>query len=235
MLDLTCKSDGLLLSTDIAHPTSVSTRRHQGKLRRYDPNQIIFHEGDEAMRLFQVIDGAIALYCMVEKDREAIIEIVGHGAIIGLNRNGCYFYSARALNDVCLIATTGQKQQQRKLAATSSVHQLINRINRLYQSHAMVRTSMAIRRVAQFIVLSAKANTISNKTPETFTLHLNRTEVSDFLALSLETVSRAFSELRRRQIIAYENANEVKITNHKELLTIAGNSVSPFGRPDDDI
>ena len=55
-----------------------------------------------------------------------------------------------------------------------------------------------------------------------FELPLTREFMADYLGLSLETVSREISSLRREEIIRLEGKRGVIIPNIKELAIIAG-------------
>ena len=55
-----------------------------------------------------------------------------------------------------------------------------------------------------------------------FHLRLTREELGSLLGLQLETVSRAFSSLRRSGIIAYEKQDEVGIPNVCRLCHLTG-------------
>jgi CRP/FNR family transcriptional regulator len=51
---------------------------------------------------------------------------------------------------------------------------------------------------------------------------MTRQEIADYLGLTIETVSRAFSALRREGIIAYEKQDEVRIENVCRLCHLTG-------------
>ena len=58
-----------------------------------------------------------------------------------------------------------------------------------------------------------------NLTPE---LAMTRQEIADYLGLTLETVSRAFSELRRRGIIAIDRQEEVRVHDVCRICQLTG-------------
>jgi len=55
----------------------------------------------------------------------------------------------------------------------------------------------------------------------TLALHLARWEIADYPGLTFETVSRAFSKLKKMRLIALGNADEVAVLNQKGLSEVA--------------
>ena len=53
-------------------------------------------------------------------------------------------------------------------------------------------------------------------------LGMTRQEIADYLGLTLETVSRAFSELRRRGIIAIDKQEEVRVHDVCRMCQLTG-------------
>jgi CRP/FNR family transcriptional regulator, anaerobic regulatory protein len=52
-------------------------------------------------------------------------------------------------------------------------------------------------------------------------LHLTRQEIADYLGLTLETVSRSFSRLRRMRVIGLVRGDAVAILDEYRLAAIA--------------
>ena len=53
-------------------------------------------------------------------------------------------------------------------------------------------------------------------------LAMTRQEIGDYLGLTIETVSRAFSSLRRDGVIAYSKQDEVTVPNVCRLCRLTG-------------
>ena len=51
---------------------------------------------------------------------------------------------------------------------------------------------------------------------------MTRSEIADYLGLTLETVSRAFSQLKRSDIIAYERHDGLMQVHIKRLRPLTG-------------
>ena len=55
----------------------------------------------------------------------------------------------------------------------------------------------------------------------TIPLPMSRSDIADYLALSLEAVSRASAELERRKLVAFETRHLARILNPKRLDALA--------------
>ena len=57
----------------------------------------------------------------------------------------------------------------------------------------------------------------------TFDLPLSRADIADFLGLTIETVSRQFTKLRKENVIRIENNRHVTVPDMDRLMRYAGN------------
>ena len=59
-----------------------------------------------------------------------------------------------------------------------------------------------------------------------FELPLSRMEIADYLGLTIETVSRQFTKLRKLGVIVVENSRIITIPDLNRLATVAGFELS---------
>ena len=57
--------------------------------------------------------------------------------------------------------------------------------------------------------------------PETIQLPMSRSDIADYLALSLEAVSRASAELERRKLVKFEDRHTARVLDAKRLGALA--------------
>jgi CRP/FNR family transcriptional regulator len=79
----------------------------------------------------------------------------------------------------------------------------------------------AAGRLAMFIGLIAARRDRVTRRDRDVPLPMSRTDIADYLGLSLESVSRAAKELRRRHLVTFANAHLVRIDDPAGLAALA--------------
>lgn len=81
----------------------------------------------------------------------------------------------------------------------------------------------AQEKVASFLYLIATHIDPESIDTSTFDLPLSRADIADFLGLTIETVSRQFTRLRKDSVIRIENNRHVTVPDMNRLMRYAGN------------
>ena len=89
----------------------------------------------------------------------------------------------------------------------------------------------ARQRIADFLVTMAKRLTGRTDGPCEITLPMSRRDIADSLGLTIETVSRQFTELRDAGLVETEGRSCVRLTDIRQLATEAGNTASTTKSP----
>jgi len=95
------------------------------------------------------------------------------------------------------------------------------RLNQALIRLTVVGQFSALERVAHFIVDMQKRLPSRGINSDPVALHLSRQEIAEYLGLKLETVSRAFSKLKKMRLIALGSADVVAILDQKRLCEVA--------------
>ncbi len=81
----------------------------------------------------------------------------------------------------------------------------------------------AEERMATFILnLSDRAIRRGGTTGDLVALPMPRNDIGDYLGLTIETVSRSITRLKKLGTISLENSRAVRIVDHDRLLELAG-------------
>jgi CRP/FNR family transcriptional regulator len=86
---------------------------------------------------------------------------------------------------------------------------------------AVAREFSACERVASFLLAFSRRSQRIGEDPAEFDLPMTRTDIGDFLGLTIETVSRTFSKLKMLDLIALPHANRVKLIDREALESLA--------------
>lgn len=215
-----------------AAPVPATQRKidDNGLRLRHQQHVHIFREGDEADRVYQILDGAVMLYKLLPDGRRQIVELLGPGDVFGLSATPVYDCSAETL-----VAGSVAVHER---AAVESSPQLMNTISRrmrsqiaaLHEHAVLLGRKSALERVATFLMrwipdrggYGCKGAANGAKDRAVIRLRMTRQEIADYLGLTIETVSRAFSELRRRGVVSIEKIDEVQVNDVCGMCRMTG-------------
>lgn len=189
---------------------------------RFARNETIFNDGDEATNCYKVISGAVRLCKHMADGRRQIADFLLAGDFFGFMQFGNYKFTAEAVGDVVLMC-----YPQRQVARlSSSMPNLRGRLlvllsQRLLgmQDHlVMLGRQTAKERIASFLLHIGERSDAEEGLA--FDLPMGRQDIADYLGLTIETVCRMLSELKRQHIIAIPSLSQVLLSDMNALQTL---------------
>ncbi|MDQ7250486.1 helix-turn-helix domain-containing protein [Dongia sedimenti] len=197
-----------------------------GVVLRLKPNETLFSEGDAAASFYQIKEGVIRSFRMMIDGRRQIISFSQPGDYLGLEWEGDRAMTAEAIIDTAVVsyprrhlegrATADVRVQNRMMAV------LFGGLHNAQEHLVMLGRQTAMEKLGWFLVRLARSSRMNNGA---LALPMNRTDIADYLGLSMETVSRGFSLLTREGYIALPDAHQVCIRNFKRLDALARGEV----------
>jgi CRP/FNR family transcriptional regulator len=193
---------------------------------RFQPGQVIIGEGDPASDVFSIVAGTVKSYRLLPDGRRQIIGFPLQGDFLGVAVRDTYAFSAEAIGCVelcrfprnqlvCLFAEL-PSLERRMLGEVG--HELT-----LAQNQMLLLGRKAAReRVASFFVTYAKRTAQWGSSREVLDLPMRRTDISDYLGLTTETVSRTITALRRLKLITIPKSGQIRIINRARLNALTG-------------
>jgi CRP/FNR family nitrogen fixation transcriptional regulator len=170
----------------------------------------IYAEGDRAGALYQVGFGCVRVYRLLADGRRQIAAFHFSGETFGFEVDGTHRFFADA------VGSTGVRTLKLATADPSSHQILLLALEGLVraQQHILVLGRQnAVERVAAFLLDVAERQGELDHVD----LPMSRTDIGDYLGLTIETVSRALSRLKQQEVIRLANTRSVEITNWKAL------------------
>ncbi len=177
----------------------------------YKKGTEIYGEKEPADYVYQVTSGAVRTYKLLSDGRRQIGAFHLVGDIFGLENRDTHRFTAEAVVD-----TTLQMVKRRSLenVAESDVMVARNLLNltTINLQHAedhmlLLGRKTALERVAAFLLEMDSRLTAAG----ILALPMCRRDIADYLGLTLETVSRALSNLHERGILGFLGANQRQI------------------------
>jgi len=175
-----------------------------GLLVKFDKHSPVFMAGDDAERFFEVESGAVMLYRILDDGRRQVVEIVFAGGICGL--------AAGALQESCCETLMPSVLRSYKKTDLGRSDALRTRISEKLQAQLASMHDHVVtlgRKTAQERVctLILKLRDIEHPPASedggegAIALPMSRTEIADYLGLTLETVCRTLTDLNRRKLV----------------------------------
>jgi len=190
-----------------------------------EPRQILYREGAPAGSIFICGDGALKAFRDLPSGKRRILAFMFADDAFGLAENGRYVNTVQALKKttcyrIAIEALVPVLQQDAEL----QWHFLCKITHELRESQrralAVGRRS-ATGRFAMFLKMLERRTQESPK--NSISLPMSRSEIADYLGLSLESVSRATAQLVREQVIEFRGAHEVRVIDRPKLEKLASN------------
>lgn len=188
-----------------------------GFTMRFERNEEIFGEQEEADFAYKVIAGAVRTFRVLSDGRRQVVGFHLVGEMFGLERGPAHRFSAEAVSD-CTIAlvrrTAIDKAAQADGDAARWLWGLASGEMERLQDHAMRLGRMtAAERVSAFLLEMA------DRSPATggVELPMSRCDIADYLGLTVETVSRTLTQLERDQTIAIPSSRHILLNDRAAL------------------
>jgi CRP-like cAMP-binding protein len=210
-----------MFSVDVTPAKPSITRQRTVTIK---PGKHLFLEGDPADRIYEVASGVLRLTRILEDGRRQVIAFGYPGDTVGFPSDGCYHTNCDALVPSTLIMHRRSDLETTK--GDAALHQrlllaALREISGMQDHFMMLGRKSSIEKLASFLmVLTARVGEPLGDFNQ-INLPMTRADIADFLGLTMETVSRTFTQLRKSQIIAIDHVNTVIILKPIALRAIA--------------
>jgi CRP/FNR family transcriptional regulator, anaerobic regulatory protein len=196
-----------------------------GQLRRVEAKEFLFVEGDTISYVYRIETGALALYKVLADGRRQVMGFAYPGDIVGLGIDDKYTMNAQAVKPTrvrCLPVIALRQSAARDPALGFKLYEAMAR--ELAATRDLMLTTgqrSAMERVASFLLAFSRRNQRNGQDPASFELPMTRTDIGDFLGLTIETVSRTFTKLKLMHLIELPHSNHVKLLDIDALAELA--------------
>jgi len=189
------------------------------------PGGMLFHEGTPADYVMNVTGGAVKLFKLLGDGRRQILGFRFAGDFLGLSAGADYVYSAEALNESRLCRFPRKKldglrerfpRLDRRLLSLS-----IEELTAAQEQLLLLGRKTAEERLVSFLILLSQGQVRRGLKPDPITLPMTRSDIADYLGLTIETVSRTFSALKKKGLIELQDTTHVHLVDRDKLEEIA--------------
>ncbi|MFA6218356.1 MAG: Crp/Fnr family transcriptional regulator [Erythrobacter sp.] len=203
-----------------------------GRRRRLSAGEQLLWEGDEAILVANVIEGMLKLSTQTADGKEQILGLVYPSDFLGRPFGQTTPYGVEALTDahVCVFERRDFDRFAREHPRLE--HKLLERtlaeLDRTRRWMLLLGRMTAEQKLASFLI--EMIDRLADKgcaqpepaAPQAVALPLSRQQIADVLGLTIETVSRQLTRLRKDGLIDLPARREVVILDAGELALRAG-------------
>ena len=191
----------------------------QGSRRSREPGATIYAQSDPAEFIYQVVSGVVRTITLNRDGRRIVHGFHLPGEIFGMEREKIHHCSAEAVCETelvqCPVSRLNTLADTDKEAARELWMSLLVSRDRTAERFMYVLHGTAFEKLAYFLIDLAWRTQSSRR----IELPMSRYDIADYLGLSSETVSRTFTTLRTRGLIATKG-RQVRLLND-DMLHVA--------------
>jgi CRP/FNR family transcriptional regulator len=204
--------------------------QHLGRLaavavmRDINKGDTFIEEGTPARDFFNITRGTVKLFKLLPDGRQQVTGFAGIGHFLGLAVSDTYAFSAEAIEPVQLCRFSRPKLREVLHDFPALEERLLqtacNELVEAQEQMLLLGRKTARERVATFLVARCHA-ALPCGPSEHVALPMTRSEIADYLGLTIETVSRTFSRFKAEKRIATPSNSEVVILDRAWLDDMA--------------
>jgi len=186
----------------------------------YRKEEEIYGEDEPAEYLYQVISGAVRSYKLLSDGRRQIGAFHLPGDVFGLE-----FGPAHRLAAEAIIDTTVRLVKRRSLEQAATTDVAVARklwtmtaddLHHAEDHMLLLGRKTAMERVATFLLEMDRRLAVAGM----MALPMCRRDIGDYLGLTLETVSRALSQLHGQGVLGFSGARQIVLRNRQKLRSM---------------
>ena len=198
-----------------------------GGIRHWKKRETLFRAGEVIGAFFKIRSGIVAVSRRLDDGRRQIVAVRVPGDCVGyLDKDGKYAFEGEALTDVEACAF-----DRRRFDAFAAEHPdlsaavaetLSAALRQAAEDMLVLGQLKSTERVAHFLAEIGALYQQRHVSSQPLSLKIGRSEIADYLGLTIETVSRAFTKLKHQQIIGLmgRDKDEVVVLDSGRLRQI---------------
>lgn len=187
--------------------------------------EALIREGDPAIHLFNITSGSVRIYKLLPDGRRQITGFLFAGDFVGLATGQDYAFSGEAIEDATLCrfrkadyrALIRERPTLEAALLDRATHELAAAQNQML----LLGRKTAQERIASFLLDLPTRDPVRPSAEDQVRLPMTRSEIADYLGLTIETVSRVLTKLKTTGVIRLLSLHELRIEQPERLREIA--------------
>jgi CRP-like cAMP-binding protein len=204
----------------MARREARSTMEALEAIMRFHRGETIYDQGDPAEYWYCVASGLARKCALMSEGRRRIVDFLLPGEFFGFSAGDEHAFAVEAVVEGTTVARYPRGRIERLADGDPQLRRLIREL--VFQAISRVQARILIlgpttAREKVFYFLADIAKRSSHETTAAVVLPMSRYDIADYLALSVETVSRSLTRLRHSGAISLLDGRRVRILNEQRL------------------
>lgn len=188
-----------------------------GSRRTFARDEEIYAEGDRSDCWFKVVSGTVRICKLMADGRRHIAEFFYAGDCFGLDGGAERAFAAEAVGDVIVMrfnrSSTERLIDERPELARGLCNMTLRNLAHAQNRLLLLGRMTAPERVASFLIELAERRDVQR----VLDVPMSRNDIADYIGLTIETVCRVLSAMKRDGTIAIPTPHRIEISDRDAL------------------
>lgn len=186
----------------------------------------LIRQGDAAGHVFNVTSGSVRVYKLLADGRRQITGFLFAGDFVGLATAKDYAFSVEAIEPTTLCRFRKEEYRslirERPALEGALLDRATHELEAAQDQMLLLGRKTAQERIASFLLSLRGRDPMRPPRDDEVHLPMTRAEIADYLGLTIETVSRVLTRLKKSDIIRTPSLHAVQIERPDALQALAG-------------
>jgi len=190
-----------------------------------EPHEHLFVSGDVQSHVYQILEGVVSVYELLPDGRRQIATFCYPGDLIGADNVANFAHNAESLCS-SRVRCIPLKAMDKLISTEPGFSQAL--LNVLSTELAETRDQLlslgrksALEKVATFLLRISRRSEREGLDETQLHLPMTRSDIADYLGLTIETVSRNFTKLKVAGVISLQSSSQVEVLDIDRLEDFA--------------
>jgi CRP/FNR family transcriptional regulator len=207
----------------------LTDRQRQDLIRigmrvRLPPRMTVYREAAAAQWVFAITDGVVKCYRELPSGKRVVGAFLFARDLFGLAENGRYLNCAQTITTTTLyrlpVDDLAALLKQDAEMQFTFLMKVTHELREAQRRSILISRRDAAGRLAMFVFEMGQRHERAVANTHVVTLPMTRSDIAGFLALSLESVSRAAVDLERRGLVKFESRHLARILDRDGLVRL---------------
>ena len=208
-------------------------------VRELKAGEVLINAGANADHVFNIVEGTLMVSRIGTDGRRQVLSFLFRDNFVGLTASDSYFFTVEAVTPSKVVCRPRALLEERLAQDPVAERAFLSMVFRVLENALDLVYSLgqrkAVERLAVFLLYLRHRRLLAEGLPEqapelaTVALPMSRQDIADFLGLKKETVSRSFTQLDERGLIARPDSFHAEILDLEGLRELAG--IQDFSTP----